>query len=181
MILIYNTQTGLINSWSTNYPPVELPPLCDTFVVEGELANPASYYVSGLELVPLPEKPGPWAVWNGTEWIDPRTPADLEAELHTIRSSTSLTKVEFLVSCMSCGLLTPIEAAEAAQGLIPAPFAVAINSMSPEERDTLSVVWPSVTRIERLDPFILLIANSAGISPETLDMVFGLIPFNPAP
>ena len=29
----------------------------------------------------IPTQPDPWSVWNGTDWIDPRTPEELEAEL----------------------------------------------------------------------------------------------------
>ena len=179
MILIYNTQTGLINSWSTNYPPAELPPLCDTLVVEGELANPASYYVSGLELVPLPEKPGPWAVWDGDEWVDPRTTADLEAELQVKRDSAGLTKSNFLLACMGTGILTPAESATAARGIVPDSFQSTVDALDPMTRDYLAVIWPAVTHIGRMDPFLLAIATIQGISDETLDALFGIIEIEP--
>lgn len=179
MILTYNTNTGTILNWSMNYPPTELEEGHDIFVIDEELDDPAAYYVSGFELVPLPEKPGPWAVWNGVEWIDPRTPADLEAELQVKRDSAGLTKSNFLLACMETGILTPAESATAAQGIVPDSFQSAVNALDPMTRDYLAVIWPTVTRIERMDPFILAIATIQGISDETLDALFGIIEIEP--
>lgn len=43
------------------------------------------YQLSGGSMVALPPRPGPWAVWQDGAWTDPRTPADLEAELSAAR------------------------------------------------------------------------------------------------
>ncbi|TRW94926.1 hypothetical protein FNJ84_17695 [Paracoccus sp. M683] len=149
-------------------------------VFEGELDQLTEYLRDGVVRT-YPPRPGQWAAFDlATEaWFDPRTTADLEAELQARRDGASLSKSAFLVSCMSCGLLSPAEASEAAQGLIPASFAPAVAGLNPEQRDTLAVIWPSVTQIDRTDPFILALASSLGISDETLDMVFGQIPFSP--
>lgn len=89
---------------------------------------------------------------------------------------TDLTKAEFLQACMATGLLDPQEAAVAAKGDIPAPFLPAVASMTPEQQDMLPVIWPAVTRINRMDPLILAVAKGARISEETLDALFGLTP-----
>lgn len=37
------------------------------------------------QFVPIPAKPGPWAEWDGTAWIDQRTDVDLAAEVQAAR------------------------------------------------------------------------------------------------
>ena len=153
-------------------------------IPEGALAvevggdvTPATHYINADgEPVAYPPRPGEWAVWAGTQWTDQRTEADREGERQAHRAATYLTKSEFLQACMATGLLTPSEAAVAAKGDIPAPFLPAVASMTPEEQDMLPVIWPAVTRINRMDPLILAVAKGARISEETLDALFGLTP-----
>ena len=143
----------------------------------GEGVTPATHYIDANdEPQPYPPRPGEWAVWTGTEWTDPRTETDHKSEQKAKRAATYLTKAEFLQACMATGLLTPSEAAVAAKGDIPAPFLPAVASMTPEQQDMLPVIWPAVTRINRMDPLILSVAKGARISEETLDALFGLTP-----
>lgn len=137
--------------------------------------DPDAYYIDAEgEPQPLPPKPGPWAQWDGAEWIDPRTPADLEAELQAKRDATWLTKPDFLLACMGAGLLTPAEAAQAAQGIVPEPFQSAVDALDPMTKDYLAVLWPTATRIERTDPFIETIAAMRGLSDALVDQLFGV-------
>lgn len=139
--------------------------------------DPGAYYINAEgEPQPLPPKPGPWAQWGGAEWIDPRTPADLEAELQARRSVAWLTKSDFLLACMGVGLLTPAEAAQAAQGIVPEPFQTAVDALDPMMQAYLAVIWPTATRIERMDPFIQTIAAVRGLSDELVDQLFGIEP-----
>ncbi len=39
-----------------------------------------THYWSGHSFAPLPPKPGPAFIWTGSQWIDPRTPEDIQAE-----------------------------------------------------------------------------------------------------
>ena len=156
-------------------------------IPEGALAvevggdvTPATHYINADgEPVAYPPRPGEWAVWAGAEWTDPRTETDHKSEQKARRAATYLSKAEFLQACMATGLLTPSEAAVAAKGDIPAPFLPAVASMTPEQQDMLPVVWPAVTRINRMDPLILAVAKGARISEETLDALFGLAPYTP--
>lgn len=146
----------------------------------GENVTPATHYINADgDPIAYPSRPGEWAVWTGTEWTDPRTETDHKSEWKARRAATYLTKAEFLQACMATGLLTPSEAAVAAKGDIPAPFVSAVASMTPEQQDMLPVVWPAVTRINRMDPLILAVAKGARISEETLDALFGLAPYTP--
>lgn len=144
-----------------------------------EDVTPATHYV-GAEDQPMafPPRPSDHAVWDGQEWIDPRTADDHEAEQLARRVAASLTKSEFLQACMATGILTPQEANIAARGDIPEPFLSAVASMTPEQRDMVSVIWPSATRINRMDPLILAVAAGAGIGDATLDALFGLAPYS---
>lgn len=134
------------------------------------------YDIASKEVVAIPPAPGRWAVFDYTEkaWIDPRTEADLAAELEARRHAAHLAKPAFLMRCMELGLLNPAEAGEASRGEIPEPFQEAFESMTPYEQDELIIIWPSVTQIGRMDDFILKIAQARNIPPELLDLLFGI-------
>lgn len=63
------------------------PPGCTTTGLgDDEYPVPMADYLGADERFhPLPPRPGPWAVWDGGEWTDPRTADDLEAELIAAR------------------------------------------------------------------------------------------------
>lgn len=48
---------------------------------------PDTHYISGVTPIVYPPRPGPWAVFDyqAGEWADPRTQADLDAELEEAR------------------------------------------------------------------------------------------------
>jgi len=137
--------------------------------------DPDAYYIDAEgEPQPLPPKPGPWAQWDGAEWIDPRNPADLEAELQALRDAAWLNKTQFLLACMESGLLDPAGTAMAGRGDIPPQFQDAYDALDPMMKDYLDVIWPTATRIERMDPFIQAIAAERGLSDELVDQLFGI-------
>lgn len=181
-LAIFNPETGCIRSVmefsGTGVEDALLNIPDGLLAVEvGPAVEPATHYIDANdEPQPYPPRPGEWSVWTGTEWADPRTETDHKSERKARRAATYLTKAEFLQACMATGLLTPSEAAIAAKGDIPAPFLPAVASMTPELQDMLPVVWPAVTRINRMDPLILAVAKGARISEETLDALFGLAP-----
>ena len=150
----------------------------------GDEVEPGTHYIdTGADDAPVeyPPRPGEWAVWDATDrqWIDPRTETDHKAEWKARRAATFLPKAEFLQACMATGILDPQEAAVAAKGDIPASFLPAVATLTAEQQDTLPVIWPSVTRVNRMDPLILAVAKGARISEETLDALFGLAPYSP--
>lgn len=181
-LAVYHPDTGEIRSIMEFSPSsvddalLNVPEGCLAVEIGAEV-TPATHYIDAEdEPREYPPRPGEWAVWTGTEWADPRTETDREAERQARRLAAYLTKAEFLQACMATGLLTPSEAAVAAKGDIPAPFLPAVASMTPEEQDMLPVIWPAVTQINRMDPLILAVAKGARISEETLDALFGLTP-----
>ena len=127
-------------------------------------------------LVRLPPKPAPFMTFDAEAgaWVDSRTDADRASEHEARRSAASMTKGEFLQACIAHGMLTPKDAGIAALGDIPEPFVAAVAALPPEQRDMVPVIWPVTTRVCRMDPLILSIADARGISSDTLDHLFGL-------
>ena len=127
-------------------------------------------------LVRLPPKPAPFMTFDteASAWVDSRTDADRASEQHNLRASTSVTKNAFLQACIGIGMLTPKEASIAARGDIPEPFQAAVALMTPEQQDDLLVVWPVTTRVCRMDPLLLAVAEARGFTDDTLDALFGL-------
>ena len=113
------------------------------------------------------------------QWVDPRTPSQVEIDLISRRAAASLTKPQFIIASMSVGLLTPAEAAEAANGLIPSSFQPAFEGLTPQQQDYARVLWPAATVIERMDPLVLAVAQYLSISDQTLDAIFGLVEYEP--
>ncbi|WP_036716812.1 hypothetical protein [Paracoccus sphaerophysae] len=101
-----------------------------------------------------------------------RTDNDHAAELAAARELASLSKIEFVMSCMEFGLLSPPEAIAAARGEIPESFTHVVESLSPMQRDYACVYWAGARQINRADPFIAAVAAAAGISDDTLDDLF---------
>lgn|GEM_PF-2277127 len=173
---IYKAETGLIvgTLFSDYLKSVLLNVAEDEPCLEGAY-DPDTHYIDAEgEPQPLPPKPGPWAQWTGTEWIDPRTPDDLEADLQAKRNAAWLTKTQFLLACMENGLIEPEGAAMAGRGDIPPQFQSAYDALDPMMKAYLAVIWPTATRIERMDSFILAIAAERGLSNELVDQLFGI-------
>lgn len=128
------------------------------------------------EIVALPERPGPWAVFDHVAgaWTDPRAPVDPVQELLARRASAVLSKDAFAERCMDVGLLPPDEAAAASRGEIPDSFLPSMAMLPAEERDRARIKWGGVQRVRRLDPFILAVSAVAGIGADTLDAIFDL-------
>ncbi|MFV0382620.1 hypothetical protein [Paracoccus sp. (in: a-proteobacteria)] len=59
----------------------------DLLAVEApEHVTDASHYWNGTNFAEYPARPGSWAEWHGTEWIDPRDGAQVQADLDRARS-----------------------------------------------------------------------------------------------
>tara|TARA_B000000460_G_scaffold249681_1_gene232614 strand:- start:845 stop:1396 length:552 start_codon:yes stop_codon:yes gene_type:complete len=141
---------------------------------EGQFPTANRHYFVDDEMFDAGPAPDPWSAWDGSAWVDPRTEADLAAEMQARRDAASLTRMEFIMAAMAVNLLDPAEAAAAAQGLIPDSFQTAVATLSAYERDMVAIFWPSASVIERMHPILLAIASAMGIPDETLDEIFGL-------
>lgn len=122
--------------------------------------------------VEVPLRPSAEHEWDGVSWAVPQP--DTDAALQAARAAAWMSKPAFLLACMQHGILTPEEAHIAATGGFPGAFAAVISQLSQDELNAVNVIWPASTRIERLDPFIMRVAELMNISPEMLDAVFGV-------
>lgn len=170
---LYRTATGEIVQSGYGLPAVR--PGLDW--IAGQFSDATHYIDAAGAPQPLPPRPSRWHSFDrdSAAWQDRRSNADMAAKLAQARAATSRSKPEFLAAAMMSGFLDPAEAAAAANGAIPAPFLPAVAQMPAYDRAMLEIIWPSCTRIERMEPFILDIAERSGIAPETLDALFGVV------
>lgn len=125
---------------------------------------PADFDITGVQVI---------------DGVPVRSEPDPEQVLSERRAAASLTKPEFIIACMSVGILTPEEATQAAHGIIPDPFQQAVDSLPPYEKTILNIIWPTATQIDRMDPLILALADGLGVADHMLDALFGLVEYQP--
>lgn len=121
---------------------------------------------------PLPPRPGRWAAWNGQEWIDPRTPADLQAAIYAARDATVLDKSDLLTRMFLAGIFDATNILIASQGEIPPSLEPALQSMPAEAQVIARIKWRSDNVISRVNPVIVLAAAALGVTDEQMDAIF---------
>jgi hypothetical protein len=136
--------------------------------------RPEGHFWDGEAFRPLPPQPGPWAVWDGQAWTDPRTPADFAAALQSARNAAQRDKSGLLMDLRAMGILTAAEAVQAARGDIPDSFEAALSTMPQEAQDMARIKWAGDQVISRTNPLILLAAFAKGITDQQLDAAFGV-------
>jgi hypothetical protein len=148
---------------------------------ETQLAVPApfyvldtSHYLDGLMFRELPPKPGRWAKWDGSAWVDPRTSGDRQAALYAARAVAKADKADLLMALHAIGVLTLEEAVQAAQGQVPASFEAALAALPEAAQGSGRIKWAGDTQISRMHPLIVLAAYARGISDDQIDAVFGV-------
>ncbi|TJZ86165.1 hypothetical protein [Paracoccus hibiscisoli] len=134
----------------------------------------AEYLGADEQFHPLPPRPGPWARWQGVEWIDPRTPSDMQAALYAARDATFLDKSDLLTRMFLAGLFDAENVLIASQGEIPPTLEPALQSMPAEAQVIARIKWRSDTVISRVNPVIVLAAAALGVTDEQMDAIFGV-------
>ena len=170
---LYSVTTGEIVQSGYGLPP-DRP---GTAWIAGQFSDATHYIDAAGAPQELPPRPSRWHTFDrdSAAWQDRRSNADMAAKLAQARAAASRSKPEFLAAAMMSGFIDPAEAKAAANGDIPAPFLPAVAQMPAYERAMLEIVWPSCTRIERMEPFIVAIAQASGITEDTLDALFGVV------
>lgn len=145
--------------------------------IDGEPPDPDRYYWDGLTFVEYPPRPMSWARWNGTEWFDPRTAADVQAALYAAREATTLDKSTLLIRMAMAGMLPAEDAEIAAGGVIPPTIQAALDALPPEvfppEAQMIArIKWRSDNVISRVNPVIVLAAAALGVTDEQMDAIF---------
>ena len=133
-----------------------------------------THYWTGDDFAELPPKPGEWAEWDGSAWIDPRTPADLAAELSRRRSSAVMDKGELVQVLDELRILSPDEVDEVTRGDIPPRIEALMEGLPADARRAAITKWRLDTVIRRTHPVIVSAAYALGISDEALDEIFGV-------
>lgn len=124
----------------------------------------------------LPPKPGEWAIWNGTEWTDPRPPTDPVAELAALRAAASLSRADFIIAAVGAGIIAPADAGPAARGEVPASMQAVLSHLPEAMQVEAAVRWGASTIIERTNSVLAAIAAEMGVTDEQLDALFGIVP-----
>ena len=170
---VYTTTTGVIRHVidSPDLATVMLNVGTGEAVVEG-FNEATQVYMTWEGPQPYPEKPGDWAVWDGAEWTDPRSPADLEAELQARRDAARMDKADLLLALTQVGLLTSADAVAAARGEIPPSFQPVVAAWPAAEQLAARIKWAADGQISRNNPLILAVASFLEIDPLTLDTIF---------
>lgn len=77
---VYRIETGEIvqSGWGEPHAPEGMAWLPGQF-------SALTHWVRDGVAIERPARPGPWATWDGQQWTDPRTSADLQAELAQAR------------------------------------------------------------------------------------------------
>lgn len=140
------------------------------------------HYARDGKALAYPPKPGPWATFDfeAGAWVDPRSPADLEAQaaadLAMRRAGASLSRSEFCLGLVDLGILTIAEGIAAARGDLPDPLAGMLEGFSAGQAAQTAIAWAALGRVDRLDPIVLMIAGQVGLSAGQLDQLFGADP-----
>lgn len=137
-------------------------------------ANVNDYVLQGEGAIVAPEKPGPWAMWDGEQWIDPRTPEDHEAAVQRIRNSASLTKLQFVMAVVNAGIISQASGLAMLDGTLPIELAGLTDSMTEMEKFELAAKLKGAQQIDRIDPFIIASGQFLGLTVEQMDSVFGI-------
>lgn len=135
-----------------------------------------THYWTGKDFAPLPPKPGEWAEWDGSAWIDPRTPSDIAKAKNIRRNRTTLNKADLLISLASAGILSQDEAIDAAAGGIPLSLQPLLSRLPADAQMAARIKWMADVQISRTHPVIVAAAYGLGITDEALDEIFGVNP-----
>lgn len=120
-------------------------------------------------------------VLEGGQWVRKWTVADksaeeLTAELSRWRSGATLSRREFCIAAYRAGLLSEADAIEAAKGEWPASFDAALVGLPANVVTEAKIEWAAVSEIRRSAPLLETVRQSAGVTEDVLDTMFGLQP-----
>lgn len=97
----------------------------------------------------------------------PPTPA-------TLRTTASLTRYQFCTACLAAGILTAPEAIAATRGEWPAPLAGFLSYLDSGQSTDAQMEWAACVTVQRMHPFVLLLASWLGLSDAQVDGMFGI-------
>lgn len=111
-VSIYSTITGRVtaNVTATSAVDIALNTGPDEAVIDGHI-DPATHYIRDGVAVAYPPRPGRWARWTGSAWIDPRSAEERAAELQAARQA-AIARVNAAAGAIRARFVTQIPAQE---------------------------------------------------------------------
>jgi hypothetical protein len=108
------------------------------------------------------------------DWSQRQRAADrASAELADWRAGARMSRTDFCLALAQAGLLSGIEAVAAARGEIPGAFAPVVAMLPAPQQVELGIRWAAMNEVERLNPFIALVAQAVPIPAPFMDQIFG--------
>ena len=95
------------------------------------------------------------------------------AELAEWRSKATLSRRQFCIAAYRAGLLSEADAVLAAKGEWPASFDAALVGLPANVVTEAKIEWASVSEIRRSAPLLETVRQSAGVTEDVLDTMFG--------
>lgn len=112
--------------------------------------------------------------FDGQKFVE-RVPAAEEqaANLDKWRSKATLSRRQFCIAAYRAGLLSEADAIAAAKGEWPASFEAALVGLPDNVVTEAKIEWAAVSEILRSAPLLETVRQSAGITEDVLDTMFG--------
>lgn len=110
-----------------------------------------------------------WVVQEGELVRSPNWGSD---QLSKARATASLSKADLLIRLATYGILSPMDAQQAASGGIPPSMEVMLESLPPEAQMAARIKWAADNEISRNHPVIVMAAYAMGLSDELVDEIF---------
>lgn len=127
-------------------------------------------------VVHYPPKPGNWATFDtATEtWVDMRTPEMRLAELQLKREMSFLPKLEFILRVVAKEYISQAAGLQLLSGQIPDELIGLAELLTGLQTFELQAKLVAASQIDRLDPFIQLVAWYMGMVDSEVDELFGI-------
>lgn len=101
------------------------------------------------------------------------TAEEQAAELAEWRSNATLSRRQFCIAAYRAGLLSEADAVLAAKGEWPASFDAALVGLPANLVTEAKIEWAAVSEIRRTAPLLETVRQSAGVTEDVLDTMFG--------
>lgn len=152
-------------------------------IPDGVTVVAGEYFWTGSTFAELPPKPEEWLEWDGTEWADPRDPAQIAVDLHQARYQTNTDKNLVFYRLAGEGAYPASELADDTT-YFPATVEAYLSTLAPSEHDQVKAALKYEPLIWRLHPYLigdtgivgfvpwLLAEHSITITDAQLDTIF---------
>lgn len=133
-----------------------------------------SHYIGPGGVTAYPPKPGPWAAFDfdAGAWFDPRTQADLDAELAAARAGMTLTFAQLMIGLVLEAWMTEAEGEAWLAGQLPAPVLALIATLPAQQRFIARARASRPSVILRADPLVMALGAAQGKTDAAIDAFF---------